>query len=169
MKAEVIGQLEFKTFKVILKEDVLANANMLLDRFVLAIKCVRANKVNSDAPFVIGCHCDKLRKIMVHSSQTIQLSLILLLLTFSPSNSWDIWSSEVRQAYLQSSEQLSRGFFFRDPPPEFDSLELQQCLQILQPLHGLWGHVVQDIGQPSQEWSFSEPNTNLSSLMLLHN
>lgn len=49
----------------------------------------------------------------------------------------DIWSADVRQAYLQSDEQLSPELFSRKPVPEFE-LRPEECIQMFKPLYGLY-------------------------------
>lgn len=59
-----------------------------------------------------------------------------MLLTLSKLLDFDIWTSDVRQAYLQSSEPLARDIFICKPVPELE-LEKSQGLHLLKPLHGL--------------------------------
>jgi len=47
---------------------------------------------------------------------------------------FDIWTSDVRQAYLQSAEPVSRDKFVTKPFPEFE-LDPSQCLQLPKPLY----------------------------------
>lgn len=72
---------------------------------------------------------------MVHSTTTLQLQSIRLLLAISMMFGFKIWTSDVRQAYLQSAEPLSRNVFTSKPVSEFD-LKPSECLQLLKPLYG---------------------------------
>ena len=58
------------TFKVILKEEIPPNANVLSARFVLSIRSTVDYKVKWKACYVAGGHMDKLKKLLVHSSQS---------------------------------------------------------------------------------------------------
>lgn len=49
---------------------------------------------------------------------------------------FDIWSSDVRKAYLQSNDPLSREKYLRDVPPEFE-LKPHERSQLLMPTYGL--------------------------------
>ena len=49
---------------------------------------------------------------------------------------FDLWSSEVKLAYLQSSEPLTRRVFIKNPAPEF-GLQPNECFELLRPLYGL--------------------------------
>ena len=136
MKKEIKNLLDRGTFKVILKEDIPPDGNVLPGRFVLAIKSKEDGEINFKARYVIGGHRDKLKKMMVHLSQTLQPSSIRLLLGLAALHGFDVWTSDVRQAYIQSAEPLMRDIFIRNPVPEF-ALDPHQCLQLLKPLYGL--------------------------------
>lgn len=64
--------LERGTFKVILKEEITPDGNVLPGRFVLAIKSTADVKVNYKARYVNRGHKDKLKDLMDHSSTTLQ-------------------------------------------------------------------------------------------------
>ena len=59
-----------------------------------------------------------------------------LMLALASIFDFDVWTSDVRQAYLQPAEPLSRAIFINNPCPEF-SLDRDQCLQLLKPLYEL--------------------------------
>ena len=133
---EIRNLLSRGTFKVILKEDIPPDGNVLPGRFVLAIKSTEDNKVIYKARYVIGGHRDKFKDMMVHTSTTLQPQSIRLLLAMASMFGFDIWTADVRQAYLQAAETLSREIFLKRPALEF-GLRLDQCFQLLKPLYGL--------------------------------
>ena len=133
---EIRNLIKRKTFKVILKEDLPADANVLPGRFVLALKSTVDGKIFHKARFVIGGHRDRLKNFMVHSSQTLQPSSIRLLLALASIFGFQVWTSDVTQAYLQSAIPLSRDLFLDSKVPELE-LSPDQCMQILRPLYGL--------------------------------
>lgn len=131
LKKKVSGLLERGTFKSVLREDIPPDANVLPGRFVLDITSDHDGTVKLKARFI--CHHDKLKKLMAHSSQTLQPLSDRLLLSIAAILLYEVWNYDVRQAYLQSDHPLSRILFLRDAPPEFMMLP-GQCLLILKPL-----------------------------------
>ena len=85
---------------------------------------------------------------------------------------FEVWSSNVKLAYLQSTEPLVRRVFIKNPAPEFELLP-HECFELLRPLYGLIDagdllhktlhkHLTEDIGleatkaDPSLYFSFRE-------------
>ena len=119
-KADIKNLLERGTFKVILKEELPPDGNIFPGRFVLAIKSTDDGKVKYKATYVIGGHRDKYKDFMVHSTSTLQPQSIRLLLALAAVFDFDIWTSDVRQAYLQSAEPLAGDIFIRSPVKELN-------------------------------------------------
>lgn len=135
-RKEIRSLLEKGTSKVILKEEIPPDANVLPGRFVLALKSSIDGKIKCKARYVIGGHRDKLKHMMVHSSTTLQPQSVRLLLALAGIFGFDLWTADIRQAYLQASEPLERDFFIRNPVAELE-LSPEQCLKLLRPLYGL--------------------------------
>ena len=133
---EIRGLLDRGTFSVILREEVPPDGNVLPGRFVLAIKSAEDGQVKFKARYVIGGHRDRMKALMVHSAAPLQPQSIRLLLALAAAHGFKIWSSDVRQAYIQSADPLSRELFITKPVPEFE-LQPEHCLKLLKPLYGL--------------------------------
>lgn len=63
-----------RTFSFLIKKDVSPGAKILSGGFALLIRPINDNKIKPEALLVVEGHKDKLKKIMVSTPQTIQLS-----------------------------------------------------------------------------------------------
>lgn len=136
IKNEVEGLMARKTFRVVEKRHVPPKSNVLPCKFVHAIKSDVEENLRYKARLVVGGHRDRRKDFLVHSTQTIQPSSTRLLLSLSEMLDFKVWTTDVRQAYLQSDEPLGRQVFILEVPDEFN-LKPTQCLQLLKPLYGL--------------------------------
>lgn len=73
---------------------------------------------------------------MVQLSQTVQPSSIRPILLLAETHVFEVWTSDVWQAFLQADEPLEREVLLLEPPVEFD-LQPVQCPQLLKLLYGL--------------------------------
>lgn len=76
-----------------------------------------------------------MKNLTVHSSQIIQLTTIRLMLRIATMFDFEIWTADVRQAYLQSEDPLSQNIFIEDVAPEFER-PTDQDVRLLKPLYG---------------------------------
>lgn len=135
-KSEIKNVVHRSTFTVVLHEDTLKDDNMLPGRLVLTIKSTEDGKEKCMARYVLWEYRDRLKRMLVDYSQTLRPSWVRLLLALFMVQVFEVWTADVRQAYLQSIEQLLREVFINDPPSYFE-LSQAQSLQILPPLYGL--------------------------------
>ena len=77
-----------------------------------------------------------MKQYLVHGAQALQPSSARLILAIAAIHNFDVWSCDVKLAYLQSAEPLTRRVFIKNPAPEFE-LEPHQCFELLRPLYGL--------------------------------
>lgn len=133
-QAELKGLMQRGTLKVILREEIPADGNVLPGRFVLIIKSTEDGKEKFKARYVLSGHRDRSKAFMVHTSKTLKPASIRLMLPCASTLGFQMWTRDVREAYQQSLSQGS--IFISRPCPEF-SLDPDECLQLLKPLYGL--------------------------------
>lgn len=134
-RKEIKGLLEKGTWKVVLKREVPADAKMLSGRFVLTVKNANTDEEVYKARYVVQVHRDKEKKFLVHDSTNLRQRSNRLLVAIAAIFSFRIWSHDVRKAFLQSAEKLTRKVFLK-PSKEFELSE-GQLLELLKPLYGL--------------------------------
>ena len=133
---EVKGLMDRGTFTVVDRDTIPPDATILPCRFVLAIKTSEILKALHKARLVIGGHLDKLKALLVHSAQTVQSPTIKLLLTLAEMLEFQIWLTDIIQAYLQSLQKLGRAIYVTKVPTVF-GLKPHQCLKVEKPIYGL--------------------------------
>lgn len=95
---------------MILKEDVPKDVKVLPGRFILFVKSDRNNGEFCEAGSVIEGHRDRLKKMKVHLSQTLQPSSKRMILAIATSHSFDIWTADVRRSHLRSKTRWKETF-----------------------------------------------------------
>ena len=97
---EIRDLLHRETFEVILKEEIPEGSNVLTARFVLAIKSIEDGEIKFKARYVAGGHQDKLKDYLVHGAQTLQAISVRLIIALSSIFGFNVWSADVKLAYL---------------------------------------------------------------------
>lgn len=133
-RKELIGLIERGTFRLVLREEMGENPNIIPSRFVLSIKHSINGEELFKARFVLGGHLDKEKHIQVHNSTTLKSSSVRIILALATILGFDVSNSDVKQSYVQSASQLLRKVFIK--PKELD-LAVNEFIQILLPLYGL--------------------------------
>jgi hypothetical protein len=145
IRKEITGLISRGTFKLVMIPDT-ARKNSVLSRFVLAIKHEDGREVYK-ARLCLGGHRDFLKHNMVHTATTLSQTSTRLILAIAAIFDFDVWTTDVQQAYLQSAEFLQKEIFLKT-----DALELGQdeFMQLILPLYGLsesgdyWGETLTD-------------------------
>lgn len=114
--------------------DIPENANILKARFVLAIKHIETNEPRYKARVVIQGHRDVDKHQTIHTSITLHPSSVRMLCQAAMQFNWNIWCTDINQAYIQSG-QLARPIYMK-PILELE-LPPGVLLKIRKPLYGL--------------------------------
>lgn len=108
---EACGLIYRGTFQALMTEDIPSDANILQGRLVLSITSTEDGSKSFKKRLVVGGHREKMKKLMVRSSQKFQPVSIRLLLSLAATNRFYVWNSDFKQAYLQSEQQLRRTVY----------------------------------------------------------
>ena len=151
---EIQGLLDRGTFKIVEKAMIPDGANILGGRFVLALKDEGTKQETWNARFFVQGYRDKMKTSLVHDAATSKQYSSRILVGLAAIFGFRLFSTDVTQAYLQSSEPLRRDVFIK-PASEF-GLEENKMLMLIRPLYGLadngyyWGktlssHILEDL------------------------
>lgn len=92
------------------KDDTPKDANIIGERCFLSIKNKDLDKEVNKAKYIVQGHKDIEKGVLVHNSANVKMTSIRILLTLAAIFSLKIWSRDVSQAYLQSSENFYKTF-----------------------------------------------------------
>ena len=107
-KKELEGLIKRGTWKVVLKEEVPDDANILGSRFVLTIKDTGNEIEIWKARFVVQGHREKMKNSLVHDIATIKNKSVRLLIALAAIFGFRLFSTDISQSYLKSAEALIR-------------------------------------------------------------
>jgi hypothetical protein len=127
-----MGLIERGTFKLVELADA-SDKNVIPTKLVLSIKHEDGTE-KFKARFCLHGHRDFMKKSMVHTSTQLSHSSTRLILAVAAVLGFDLWSTDVNQAYLQSACRLKQELFIH---PQELVLGKNEFLQLVLPLYGL--------------------------------
>lgn len=119
IKTEIDVTISRGSFKVEEKRHVSPKLNVLHCKLVNAIYPYIEKNLRFKSRFVVNGYRNRRKEFMVNSVQMIQPSSTRLLLAFCEMFDFNMWTTDVHQAYLQSKELLGRIVIIIDVPKEF--------------------------------------------------
>ena len=99
------------------------------------------------ARFILRGHRDRDKRRIVYNANTLKQSSIRFMLALASILGFDMWATDINQAYLQSASELRRKIFLR---PDVLELSPDHLIQVLKPLYGFtdagyyWGETLTD-------------------------
>lgn len=133
---EMNGLFEQKTFKKVLKENIPEGANVLRSRFVFAIKDVGTPSERKKARLVAMGHTDKMKRLVLSDAPTLMRYALRILISVAVMYDLELYSRDVKQAYLQSETPMQRDIYIY--PPRGQRKDEEKYLYLLQkPLYGI--------------------------------
>ena len=93
------------------RRELAKDANILGGRFVLTLKEYDTHNETPKALYVVQGHKDKDKEFLVHNTTNLHQRSIRIIVSFAAVRGYRIFSHDVRQAYLQSEEQLTREIY----------------------------------------------------------
>ena len=100
-RAELEGPLQRGTFKLVLREEIGPDPNIILSRFALATRKNDDGYEIYKARYVLGSHNNRGKRSVVHSATTMKQSSIRLMLALATIFGDDMWATDIYQYYLQ--------------------------------------------------------------------
>ncbi|PXF40296.1 hypothetical protein BWQ96_10002 [Gracilariopsis chorda] len=112
-RKELQGLLKRGTYKVMCKEELPTDANIIGGRFILCQKRRDKHSIKYKASFIAQWHVDKEKGSIVHHATTLQHTSIRMILALAAIFGFQLWSTDITQAYLQSASDLMPDIHIR--------------------------------------------------------
>ena len=134
-KQEIKNLVRRGIWELVLGKDVPPGSNIISGSFVIAFKDVETYNPILKARLVAHGHRDMEKHNLVHDSNNVRQSSVLLLIALAAIMGFDFWTKDISQAYLQSASKLLHEFYLR--PNKHLQAPAGYILKLLRPLYGL--------------------------------
>ena len=124
--SEVQGLQDRNTWTVMDRRDLAKDANILGGRFVLTLKDFGTHNEKPKARYVVQSHKDKDKEFLVHNATNLRQRSIRIIVSFAAVKGYRIFSHDVRQAYLQSEEELTREIYVAPKKKDLEFFQIQR-------------------------------------------
>lgn len=135
IRTEIQGQIDQKAIEFVLANSIPEDANVIGTRIILAIKQFGTESELWKARMVMQGNLDREKNNIVSDSGGLSSLSVRLVVIMSLAYGWNIWTRDVKQAYLQGGK-LSRDLYAR-LPKELRSKLRGYVLKILAPIYGV--------------------------------
>ena len=114
-REEAQGLLDRGTYVVVSEEDVPPGSTIPRSRVIHPIKKDLNSKEKFKTRLVIQGHLDPEKRRVVNEAPTILRSSSRIILSIAESLEFQLWSRDVKQAFLQSEDKLQRDLYIKPP------------------------------------------------------
>lgn len=139
-RKEIKGLLDRGTYVVVKEKDVPPGATILRSRIINSIKTDPEGNEIFKTRLVIQGHLDPEKGMTVNEAPTILRSSTRIILSLASTMGFGLWSRDVKQAFIQSEENLHRELYVK-PPKRPDLLGMihqpEGLLHAVKTLYGL--------------------------------
>ena len=133
---EVSNLVERGTFTELKTNNLPDDENLLTARFAMVIKTDGEGRERYKARYIVEEHGNNMKNYLVHVSKTIQKPPRRQLLALASMHEFEVWLTDIKLAYVQSTEPMTRRVFIRNPASKF-GLAPDECFELLRPLYGI--------------------------------
>ena len=99
IQKEIEGLLKRGTFKIVVREEIPRNLNILDGRFILVIKNPNTREEIYKARFVVQGHRDRDKAFLVHASPNLRQESVRPLFAIASIMGFSVWNQDTSQAY----------------------------------------------------------------------
>lgn len=127
-----------ETWVVVYMRELPTDANIIGGRFVLTIKECGTHNATPKARYVGQGHKNREKEFLVHSTTNLRQRSIRVIVSFAAVRGYRIFSHDVKQAYLQSDEKLTRKIYVapKKKDLQFSRISAEQVLDLQKLLYG---------------------------------
>lgn len=138
MADEVNELKDRRRWRVIMKHSLPLHPNIVRVRFFLTLKSAGMPGQKSKARYVAQGHRDQDKRHMVHNTTSLRQISTRIILSVAVIKGFCLFCHDVRPAYLQSEDKLTRQLFLLPKPKDlkYFGLEEDEILELLRPIYG---------------------------------
>lgn len=147
IRSEINGLMKRVVFKAAVRLELPEDANILVGRFVLAIKDLDTAEESYKAIFVVQGHLDRDKPFLVHASPNLRQDSVRMMFAIASLIGFRVWTEDISQAYFQDSAEVMQQVYM-DPRRKEFHLKPGDILQLMKPLYELadsvhrWHHTM---------------------------